>query len=199
MINISNIIDDVPHSIFRNYFERAIENNQKNVEAVSISSFNIGLNEVESRMVNLKYIKNNEWIFFSNYDSLKARNFSSHNQISSLFFWESINVQVRIKAKIFKTAAQFSDEHYNKRTVKKNALACSSMQSQRIDSYDTVVKNYNSIFEDISKIDNRPSNWGGFSFTPYYFEFWEGHESRLNKRDVYEIKSNVWHHSILQP
>ena len=199
MINISSIIDDEPHTVFRNCLERALENNQKNIEAISISSLNIDLNEVESRMVNLKYIKNNEWIFFSNYDSLKARNFSSHDQISSLFFWESINVQVRIKARIFKTSPQFSDEHYKSRTVKKNALASSSKQSQKIDSYDTVLKNYNFMLKDVSKIENRPSNWGGFSFIPYYFEFWEGHESRLNKRDVYEMKSNEWQHSILQP
>jgi pyridoxamine 5'-phosphate oxidase len=199
MINISNIINDIPHIIFKNYFELALENNQKYIEAICISSFNINLNEVESRMVNLKYIKDNEWIFFSNYDSLKAKNFSSHNQISALFFWDSINVQVRIKAKIFKTASQFSDDHYKSRTVNKNALAISSNQSQKIDSYDSVVKNYNDILMDSSKVKNRPSNWGGYSFNPYYFEFWEGHESRLNKRDVYEMKSNKWQHSILQP
>ena len=45
----------------------------------------------------------------------------------------------------------------------------------------------------------RPNFWGGYSFIPYYFEFWEGHESRLNKRDVYEMKSNEWEHGILQP
>lgn len=199
MINVSNIINDIPHIIFKNYFELALENNQKSIEAICISSFNIDLNEVESRMVNLKYIKDNEWIFFSNFDSLKAKNFSSHNQISALFFWDSINVQVRIKAKIFKTASQFSDDHYKSRAVNKNALAISSNQSQKIDSYDLVVKNYNDILMDSSKIKNRPSNWGGFSFIPYYFEFWEGHESRLNKRDVYEMKSNKWQHSILQP
>ena len=199
MINISNIINDIPHTIFKNYFELALENNQKYIEAICISSFNIDLNEVESRMVNLKYIKDNEWIFFSNFDSLKAKNFSSHNQISALFFWDSINVQVRIKAKIFKTASQFSDDHYKSRTVNKNALAISSNQSQKIDSYDSVVKNYNDILMDSSKVKNRPSNWGGYSFNPYYFEFWEGHESRLNKRDVYEMKSNKWQHSILQP
>lgn len=199
MIDISNIANDTPHLIFKHHFERAIENNQKYIEAISISSFNVESSEVESRMVNLKYIKNNEWIFFSNFDSLKSKNFFSHPQISALFFWESINVQVRIKGKIFKTSTQFSDQHYKSRTVEKNALACSSKQSQEIDSYDSVIKNYKDILKDISKIQNRPSNWGGYSFTPYYFEFWEGHESRLNKREVYEMKSNEWKHSILQP
>ena len=199
MINISSIANDIPHRIFKSYFERAIENNQKYIEAISISSFSAESKEVESRMVNLKYIKGNEWIFFSNFDSLKAKNFYSHNQISALFFWDSINVQIRIKGKVFKSADEFSDEHYKSRTVEKNALASISKQSQKIDSYDSVLKKYKDILKDVSKIENRPSNWGGYSFIPYYFEFWEGHESRLNKRDVYEMNSSKWQHSILQP
>lgn len=86
MINLSKIIDDVPHNLFKVFYEKAIENKQKNIEAISISSFDFDLKEVESRMVNLKYIIDNEWTFFSNYMSLKAKNFNSHNQISALFF-----------------------------------------------------------------------------------------------------------------
>ena len=199
MINLSKIVDDTPHNIFKDYYQKAIKNNQKYIEAISISSFNADSNEVESRVVNLKYIIDDEWTFFSNLKSLKAKNFNSHNQISALFFWDSINIQIRIKAKIFKTKSQFSDEHYKSRTVKKNALAVSSMQSQEIDSYGTVIKNYNKILRDTSKIKNRPAYWGGYSFVPYYFEFWEGHESRLNRREVYKIKTNEWKRSILQP
>ena len=44
-----------------------------------------------------------------------------------------------------------------------------------------------------------PDYWGGFSFIPFYFEFWEGHESRLNKRESYEYKNNEWAHGFLQP
>lgn len=199
MINLSKIIDDVPHNLFKVFYEKAIENKQKNIEAISISSFDFDLKEVESRMVNLKYIIDNEWTFFSNYMSLKAKNFNSHNQISALFFWESINVQIRIKARISKAKSELSDEHYIGRKVEKNVLAVSSMQSQKIDSYDEVLKNYKDTLKDSTKIKNRPDYWGGFTFVPYYFEFWEGHESRLNKREVYEIDSNEWKQGILQP
>lgn len=199
MINISKIIDDIPHNIFKEYYDKAIKNNQKSIEAISISSFDYDSKEVESRMVNLKYILDNEWIFFSNYKSLKAKNFNSHNQISALFFWESINIQIRIKARIFKTKSELSNEHYKSRILEKNALAISSMQSQKIDSYEAVTKTYYDVLKNSSKTKKRPTYWGGFSFIPYYFEFWEGHESRLNKREVYEMKSNVWKNSFLQP
>ena len=61
-------------------------------------------NEVDSRYVNLKFITNDEFIFFSNYDSPKASAFNSHNQIAALLYWSSINVQIRMKAKIKKTS-----------------------------------------------------------------------------------------------
>ena len=59
------------------------------------------------------------------------------------------------------------------------------MQSEVISSYEAVLKNYDETFKK-SDLTLCPEYWGGFSFIPYYFEFWEGHESRLNKRLVYK-------------
>ena len=73
------------------------------------------------------------------------------------------------------------------------------MQSEKIASYDLVIQNYHKALESSKEVLTRPANWGGYSFTPYYFEFWEGHESRLNKRNVYEIDNNDWSHFISQP
>ena len=67
--------------------------------------------------------------------------FESHDQISALFHWGAINSQVRLKAKINKTSAKFSDNHFQSRTKEKNALAISSNQSKQIDSFDFVKDN----------------------------------------------------------
>ena len=48
-------------------------------------------------------------------------------------------------------------------------------------------------------LEECPNHWGGFEFKPYYFEFWKGHESRLNERDVYEMKNGKWENYILEP
>ena len=72
------------------------------------------------------------------------------------------------------------------------------MQSQLITSYKNVVDNYN----DTLKNDNLlicPEYWGGFQFIPYYFEFWDGHAARINKRSVFNKIDNHWEHSIIQP
>jgi pyridoxamine 5'-phosphate oxidase len=153
---------------------------------------------VEARYVNLKYIFGNEWVFFTNYNSPKAKQFNEHSQISAVFYWECINVQIKIKAKIFKTDKDFSDKHFSKRSKFKNAVSISSNQSKTIKSYEALKEKYDHYIENNTCM-NRPDYWGGFSFTPYYFEFWEGHESRLNKREVYEKSDDSWRHLILQP
>ena len=199
MINFLNPSLEKPYVLFQSFYQKAIENGQKGVEAISVSSYNELLKEVEARYVNLKYIDNNEWIFFSNYLSPKANQFESHDQVSVLIYWASINTQIRMKAKIFKTSSEFSDEHFQGRTKEKNALAISSNQSQAVDSFDQVTKNFNETLEIMTSETPRPDFWGGYSFTPYYFEFWQGHENRLNKRHVFKQQDNQWTEQLLQP
>ena len=196
MIDLINVNNSEPYNRFSEYYYKALTRKQFSPEAVSISSFNSTTNEVESRFVNLKYIIDDEWIFFSNYNSQKAKDFQLHDQISVLFLWSSINIQIRIKAKIKQTSESFSDEHFKKRSIEKNALAISSYQSELIDSYNNVIKNYESTINNKQSLLQRPEYWGGYAFIPYYFEFWEGHESRLNKRTAFYRKKGDWNSHI---
>ena len=199
MIKFLNPSTEKPYIHFQSLYQDAQENGQKGIEAISVSSYNQAKKEVEARYVNLKYIAKNEWIFFSNYLSPKANQFEYHDQVSVLIYWASINTQIRMKARIFKTSPEFSDEHFNRRTNEKNALAISSSQSKIINSFDEVKKNFHNTLETITPETQRPVFWGGYSFIPYYFEFWQGHENRLNKRHVFEQQDNEWVEYLLQP
>lgn len=199
MINIDKMDVSEPYDIFRKYYEEAEKKEQKIIEAISISSYDKKNSSVDSRFVNLKYIINDEWIFFSNYNSPKSIQFKSHEQISALIFWNSTNVQIRMKAKIQKTNSEFSNKHFQSRDATKNLLAILSQQSKPISSYDDFLKNYDKNLSSKQKTAARPEYWGGFSFSPYYFEFWEGHNSRINKRKFYELKNQEWKSGFLQP
>ena len=199
MIIISKISKEIPFSIFKKHYLNAIEKNQESIEALSISSFNKKTNEVESRYVNLKYIIDKKFIFFSNYNSLKSNNFEEHNQISAVFYWNKINTQIRIKAFIERASKDFSDKHYKIRDKNKNALAHSSDQSKKIESYDAVQNNYQKYLKLTEITEKRPNFWGGYSFEPYYIEYWEGNNSRVNKRTVYELIDNDWKKYFLNP
>ena len=199
MIDIKDLNNSKPYNLFSNFYKVAIKNNQNPVNAISISSLDAHKLEVDSRYVNLKCINNDEWIFFSNYNSPKAMQFKSHDQIAALIYWNKTNIQIRIKAKIKKSDFSFSNKVFKSRDNLKNALAISSRQSELISSYQEVENNFNKIASQKTKINVRPDYWGGYSFVPYYFEFWEGHESRLNKREVYKKIDDTWKHLILQP
>ena len=122
-----------------------------------------------------------------------------HNQIAGLFYWPKVNVQIRIKANIIKTSSDISDLHFMNRSKDKNALAISSQQSKKVISYKKVEEDYNKVFKELNICKSRPDYWGGYSFTPFYFEFWQGNKSRLNKREVFEMIGGEWRTSILQP
>ena len=109
-----------------------------------------------------------------------------------------INLQIRMKAKISKKERSYNQAYFLKRSVEKNALAISSDQSKSISSYDLVVKNYNEVKKDMD-LKECPEYWGGFVFKPYEIEFWEGNSFRLNKRNMYKLVDDTWHHNILQP
>ena len=198
MIQFKNLNQEEPYLLFKSKYDEAYSAGQKVIEAISISTFENKTNEVDSRFVNLKFVSENEFIFFSNYKSPKANSFETHNQVAALIYWSSINVQIRMKAKIRKMSNDYNQRYFENRSKKKNALAISSNQSKPINSYKQVIENYNKSLNN-DNLKKCPEYWGGYSFTPYYFEFWEGHDSRLNKREIFEKIDGCWRHSFVQP
>ena len=198
MIQFNNLNLEIPYLFLKEKYDEALNAGQRGIEAISISSYNKEISEVNSRYVNLKFISNDEFIFFSNYDSPKASSFNSHSQIAALIYWPSINVQIRMKAKIKKTSNEFNQKYFSDRSEEKNALAISSNQSKKIGTFEQVKKNYNKSLknDDLKKC---PEYWGGYSFRPYEIEFWEGNEYRLNKRNLYRKDNTTWNHYILEP
>ena len=86
MIQFNNLNQEIPYLLFKAKYDGALQASQKSIEAISVSSYNTKTDEVDSRYVNLKFITNDEFFFFSNYDSPKASSFNSHNQIAVLIY-----------------------------------------------------------------------------------------------------------------
>ncbi len=198
MIDLRKIGTDKPHQLLQFFYEEALSSKQNNVEAILIASYSLTRNEVDARYVNLKFIIENDFIFFSNYQSPKAKQFNEHDQISAVLYWNNINVQIRMKGKVKKLSKETNSKYFAKRSKDKNALAISSNQSSRVDSYKTVERKYIKSFNE-SNLHECPDYWGGFSFQPYYYEFWQGHDSRINKREAFELKDNIWESYFLEP
>ena len=198
MIKFDNLSQEIPYQVFKEKYENSLNAKQKNIEAICISSYSSKNNEVNARYVNLKFVSGKKFIFFSNYDSPKSQDFKMHNQISACFYWSSTDIQIRMKAYVEQTSKEYNQAYFVNRDEKKNALAIMSKQSSSIDSYEALKSKYEMILEN-NDLTKCPEYWGGFSCIPYYFEFWEGHESRINKREVYEKIDGLWEQSFLQP
>ena len=162
-----------PFSDFKDLYEKALKKNQAFIEAAAVSSIDSVNKYPDSRFVNIKFVKGNELIFFTNYDSPKARQFKINPNVSILFFWPSISAQIRMRGRISKTDKEFSDTYFKNRDVAKNSLSISSNQSQIIDSYESVIKKYEVTLQN-ANLYIRPNYWGGFSFKPNYVELWQG-------------------------
>lgn len=199
MITFKNLNPAEPFQKLKYFYDLANESKQEIIEALCLSSFSRENNEVDSRFVNLKSVIDTNFIFFSNYHSPKSLQFKSHDQVSAVIFWSKINVQIRMKATIKKTSKAFSDNYFANRQKSKNVLAISSDQSKPIESYELVEAKYKSTLDNSDSNLIRPSYWGGYVFTPSYFEFWEGQKNRVNKRQVFCLDKGLWNKFFIQP
>ena len=109
MIIFKNPSNEKPYMEFKKKYDEAILSNQTSLEAILISSFSPETNEVDSRYVNLKFIDDKEFIFFTNLKSPKSTQFKSHDQISAVLYWPNINLQIRMKAKIKSVTREYSN------------------------------------------------------------------------------------------
>ena len=104
MIKFNNLSKESPYLAFKDRYDESFKANQKNIEAICISSYSIEKKEVSSRYVNLKFINGKKFIFFSNYNSPKSQDFIAHNQISACFYWSNTDTKIRMKAYIEKSS-----------------------------------------------------------------------------------------------
>lgn len=198
MIEFKNLCNETPYITFKEKYDEAMNLGQKNTEAIVVTSYNPEKGEVDARFVNLKFIDFKKFVFFTNYNSPKSLAFYSNNQISAVLYWPTTKTQIRMKARIFRTSNSLNQEYFKKRSSDKNALAISSDQSKIVNSYNEILKKYKEA-KDGMDLKICPKHWGGFYFIPYYFEFWKGHDSRINNRVAFTNIDNDWSEHILQP
>lgn len=179
-------------------YTKALKSNQKSPEAFIIStSCN---NMPSSRCVNIKEIKQNKFIFFSNYRSRKGMEINKNKNVAGLFYWNSINCQIRIEGRIKKLSTMQSDSHFINREYKKNIAAISSNQSNIIDSYREIEEKYEKTFQKYKNTTmKRPKYWGGYEINPNSLEIWIGNKNRLNYRVKYILERKKWNSYILEP
>ena len=194
-----NDVTPNPMILFESWFNEAVEAQVWEPNAMNLATATPD-GKPSSRIVLLKQIKNEGFVFFTNYESKKGRQIDENNQVALNFVWHELERQVRIEGIVEKISPEESDSYFELRPEKSKLGAWASPQSQPIPNreYLDELMTYfeiNLLNEPIS----RPPNWGGYIVKPNLIEFWQGRQNRLHDRIQYTLEEGMWKIERLAP
>ena len=154
-----------------------------------------------SRIVLLKDVTEEGFVFFTNYNSHKGRELEENPRAALLFLWLAQARQVRVGGSVKRTSDAVSDAYFKTRPRGSQIGAWASAQSEVVASREELVKNAETFKLRFEGQDvPRPPYWGGYVLVPEYVEFWQGRPSRLHDRIKYErVGGQEWDVKRLSP
>jgi pyridoxamine 5'-phosphate oxidase len=155
-------------------------------------------NDVSARIVLLKGITDDGFIFYTNYKSAKALQMEQSGKVCMFFYWNKLSRQVIIKGMVEKVSREQSEAYFNSRPYLSKIGAWASTQSQPLSRVQLYLRCLWFIFKFKATVPC-PNHWGGYLIRPYSIEFWQMRQFRLHIREVYSINNNGWHKVVLAP
>lgn len=192
-----NACADNPLQQFEQWLNEAIQAKLPEPTAMNIAT--VENDKPSARMVLLKEITHEGFVFFTNYHSRKGRAISQNSNVSLTFFWAELERQVRVEGKIRQLPTSASDEYFQTRPYTSRIGAWASEQSQPIANQAVLIARAAKFMAQYPIHVPRPPHWGGYIVIPDYIEFWQGRPSRLHDRICYQLTQGQWLKSRLSP
>ncbi|CAN6288333.1 unnamed protein product [Urochloa humidicola] len=199
----SQVMSD-PFDQFVKWFDEAVTAGLREPNAMALTTANKE-GKPSSRMVLLKGVDKQGFVWYTNYCSQKAHDLSENPNAALLFYWNEMNRQVRVEGSVEKVPEEESEKYFHSRPRGSQLGAIVSKQSTVIARREVLQQAYKELEQKYSdgSLIPKPEYWGGYRLTPTLFEFWQGQQSRLHDRLRYSQRevdgSAAWHIERLSP
>ncbi len=202
-LDITDVAND-PIEQFKKWFDEALKSEILEPNAMTLATATPD-GKPSARIVLLKGIENQGFVFYTNYNSKKGAEMAANPQAALCFCWLELQRQIRIEGTIEKVDEATSDAYFHSRPMGSRIGAWASPQSQVIENRAVIEENeksYQKQFHTEGGLEAeipRPSHWGGYVLKPTMIEFWQGRSSRLHDRICYVFENNAWEIERLAP
>ena len=193
-------LDANPFAQFDHWMREAIETQVIEPNAMTLATAD-GSGRPAVRTVLLKGFDERGFVFYSNYESAKARDLAANSKVALLFPWLALERQVSAMGSAQKISAAESLKYFLSRPRESQIGTWASRQSEVISTRALLETKFAEMKARFANGDiPLPDQWGGYRVTPQSFEFWQGRPSRLHDRFRYTLQSDgSWTIARLMP
>ncbi len=187
-----------PVRLFERWFQDALDADVPLANAMTLATVT-PQGAPDARIVLLKGIESQSFVFYTNYDSRKGRQLARHPTACLVFLWTPLERQVRIEGVTEKVSAAEADAYFRTRPLGSRLSAWASRQSEPVADRETLERALAEMEGRYGTEPPRPPHWGGYRLVPHALEFWQGRENRLHDRLLYRRRDGGWTLERLAP
>ena len=188
-----------PIQEFLEIFERAKEREVADATRVALATVDSSAHPTV-RVVLLKQVDDRGFVFYTNFESRKARHLDENPNAALCFYWPSIDEQIRVEGVVERVTDEEADAYFASRDRGSKVGAWASRQSRPLDSRRTLIGRYLKYQAKFAARQvPRPDFWGGYRLKPERIEFWHNQAHRLHDRFLYVREDDGWRVERLYP